>query len=229
MAEHGFDADEVERIRSEVKTYVDECAQTALASPMPDPQIAAEGVFADEIDPARRRACALVVLGARRNREERGVMPEMTYLEAISDGLREEMRRDDSVFCMGQDIGNFGGAFKVTDGFMDEFGCRAGARHAAGRERDHRRRGRRRGRGPAAGVRDAVRRLHLLRLRPAGQRRRQAPLPPGRGGPDRRPAAVRRRLLRRPVPFPEPGGLVPAVAGAARSWRRRPPPTPRAC
>ena len=49
-------------------------------------------------------------------------MAEMTYLEAISDGLREEMRRDDSVFCMGQDIGNFGGAFKVTDGFMDEFG-----------------------------------------------------------------------------------------------------------
>jgi pyruvate/2-oxoglutarate/acetoin dehydrogenase E1 component len=49
-------------------------------------------------------------------------MAEMTYLEAISDGLREEMRRDDSVFCMGQDIGNFGGAFKVTDGFVDEFG-----------------------------------------------------------------------------------------------------------
>ncbi len=49
-------------------------------------------------------------------------MPEMTYLEAISDGLREEMRRDETVFCMGQDIGNFGGAFKVTDGFMDEFG-----------------------------------------------------------------------------------------------------------
>ncbi|MDX6581727.1 MAG: hypothetical protein QOI10_911 [Solirubrobacterales bacterium] len=47
---------------------------------------------------------------------------EMTYLEAISDGLREEMRRDDSVFCMGQDIGNFGGAFKVTDGFVEEFG-----------------------------------------------------------------------------------------------------------
>jgi pyruvate/2-oxoglutarate/acetoin dehydrogenase E1 component len=49
-------------------------------------------------------------------------MAEMTYLEAISDGLREEMRRDESVFCMGQDIGNFGGAFKVTDGFVDEFG-----------------------------------------------------------------------------------------------------------
>ncbi|CAN5597852.1 alpha-ketoacid dehydrogenase subunit beta [soil metagenome] len=47
---------------------------------------------------------------------------EMTYLEAISDGLRTEMRSDESVICMGQDIGAFGGAFKVTDGFQDEFG-----------------------------------------------------------------------------------------------------------
>ena len=49
-------------------------------------------------------------------------MSEMTYLEAISDGLRTEMRRDDSVFCLGEDIGGFGGAFKVTDGFAEEFG-----------------------------------------------------------------------------------------------------------
>jgi pyruvate/2-oxoglutarate/acetoin dehydrogenase E1 component len=47
---------------------------------------------------------------------------EMTYLEAISDALREEMRRDESVFCIGEDIGAFGGAFKVTDGFAEEFG-----------------------------------------------------------------------------------------------------------
>src|SRR5260221_8164080 len=49
-------------------------------------------------------------------------MPELTYLQAISDGLREEMRADETVFCMGEDIGAFGGAFKVTDGFFDEFG-----------------------------------------------------------------------------------------------------------
>jgi len=49
-------------------------------------------------------------------------MPAITYLEAISDGLREEMRDDDSVFCLGEDIGAFGGAFKVTDGFYEEFG-----------------------------------------------------------------------------------------------------------
>src|SRR2546423_12699183 len=50
-------------------------------------------------------------------------MAEMTYLQAISDGLREEMRRDESVFCLGEDIGAFGGAFKVTDGFFEEFGA----------------------------------------------------------------------------------------------------------
>jgi pyruvate/2-oxoglutarate/acetoin dehydrogenase E1 component len=50
-------------------------------------------------------------------------MSEMTYLEAISDGLREEMRRDESVFCLGEDIGVFGGAFKVTAGFCEEFGA----------------------------------------------------------------------------------------------------------
>jgi 2-oxoisovalerate dehydrogenase E1 component beta subunit len=47
----------------------------------------------------------------------------MTYLQAISDGLRTEMRVDDRVFCMGEDIGVFGGAFKVTDGFIEEFGA----------------------------------------------------------------------------------------------------------
>ena len=46
----------------------------------------------------------------------------MTYIRAISDGLREEMRRDESVFLLGEDIGAYGGAFKVTEGFIDEFG-----------------------------------------------------------------------------------------------------------
>jgi len=49
-------------------------------------------------------------------------MPELTYLQAISDGLREEMRADERVFVMGEDVGAFGGAFKVTDGLQEEFG-----------------------------------------------------------------------------------------------------------
>src|ERR1700759_4675244 len=49
-------------------------------------------------------------------------MATMTYLQAISDAMREEMRADERVFLMGEDIGTFGGAFKGTDGFIDEFG-----------------------------------------------------------------------------------------------------------
>lgn len=46
----------------------------------------------------------------------------MTYLEAIADAMRLEMRRDDRVFMLGEDIGTYGGAFKLTKGFLDEFG-----------------------------------------------------------------------------------------------------------
>ncbi|HEX5145743.1 MAG TPA: alpha-ketoacid dehydrogenase subunit beta [Conexibacter sp.] len=45
-----------------------------------------------------------------------------TYLKAISEALREEMRADERVFVMGEDVGAFGGAFKVTDGLAEEFG-----------------------------------------------------------------------------------------------------------
>ncbi|HEY6250385.1 MAG TPA: alpha-ketoacid dehydrogenase subunit beta [Candidatus Angelobacter sp.] len=49
-------------------------------------------------------------------------MAETTYLEAIRQGLWEEMESDPSVFCLGEDIGVYGGAFKVTDGFIHHFG-----------------------------------------------------------------------------------------------------------
>jgi 2-oxoisovalerate dehydrogenase E1 component beta subunit len=47
-----------------------------------------------------------------------------TYLEAIREGLWEEMERDPNVFCIGEDIGEYGGAFKVTAGFLERFGAR---------------------------------------------------------------------------------------------------------
>ena len=49
-------------------------------------------------------------------------MPEVTYLEAIREALFEEMARDTNVFCLGEDIGRYGGAFKVTEGLLDKFG-----------------------------------------------------------------------------------------------------------
>jgi pyruvate/2-oxoglutarate/acetoin dehydrogenase E1 component len=54
------------------------------------------------------------------NRPARGGVA--TFVEAIRQGIWEEMERDETVFCIGEDIGAYGGAFKVTDGLIDEFG-----------------------------------------------------------------------------------------------------------
>jgi len=51
-------------------------------------------------------------------------MAEITYLQAIRDALWEEMERDENVFLLGEDIGVYGGAFKVTEGLMEHFGPR---------------------------------------------------------------------------------------------------------
>jgi len=59
-------------------------------------------------------------LNVRRTPKERAA--ETTYLEAIRQALWEEMERDERVFLIGEDIGVFGGAFKVTLGFLERFG-----------------------------------------------------------------------------------------------------------
>ncbi len=49
-------------------------------------------------------------------------MAAVTYLEAIRQGIWEEMERDSRVFVIGEDVGVYGGAFKVTEGFVHRFG-----------------------------------------------------------------------------------------------------------
>ncbi len=49
-------------------------------------------------------------------------MPEQTYREALRDGMSEEMRRDKNVFLMGEEVAEYQGAYKCTQGMLDEFG-----------------------------------------------------------------------------------------------------------
>jgi 2-oxoisovalerate dehydrogenase E1 component beta subunit len=49
-------------------------------------------------------------------------MPVITYLEAIRLAMLEEMEKDERVFVIGEDVGTYGGAFRVTAGFLDKFG-----------------------------------------------------------------------------------------------------------
>ncbi len=56
-------------------------------------------------------------------RGKRSDTGEATYLVAIAEGLWEEMERDERVYLLGEDIGHYGGAFKVTEGFLERFGA----------------------------------------------------------------------------------------------------------
>ena len=47
----------------------------------------------------------------------------VTLVEAIRQGIWEEMERDETVFVIGEDVGAYGGAFKVTEGFIERFGA----------------------------------------------------------------------------------------------------------
>ena len=49
-------------------------------------------------------------------------MAELTYREAVADGIRQEMKRDENVVFLGEDIAAAGGVFKTTVGLLDEFG-----------------------------------------------------------------------------------------------------------
>ena len=51
------------------------------------------------------------------------MMRELTFREALREALRDEMRQDSTVFLLGEDIGRHGGAHKVTEGLLDEFGA----------------------------------------------------------------------------------------------------------
>ncbi len=113
-------AEERDETRAAFKAHIDQVADEALESPEPDstPERELGDVFASP------------VAAALQGREDRGAKApppqlrgaERRYIDAISDALREAMRRDPNVLLLGQDIAEYGGAFKVTAGFVEEFG-----------------------------------------------------------------------------------------------------------
>src|SRR6266545_5695814 len=70
----------------------------------------------------RAAGCVRGSAGGRAALVQGAVMAEITFLEALKQGLWEEMERDERVFILGEDVGAYGGAFKVTDGFAKRFG-----------------------------------------------------------------------------------------------------------
>ncbi len=99
-----------DRLRAAFKAQIDAAADEALSSP--DPVSTADA----ELDDVYARPSSS-------SRAETGTaVRERRYIDAIGDGLREAMRRMPEVILMGQDIAEYGGVFKVTEGFLEEFG-----------------------------------------------------------------------------------------------------------
>jgi len=103
---------DIERLRGELKATIDALVDDALAAPLP--ASTAERELADVFAPSSSPARPLV--------EVAGTSTEMRYVDAIRDGLREALRLHPKLVVMGQDIAEYGGVFKVTEGFVEEFG-----------------------------------------------------------------------------------------------------------
>jgi 2-oxoisovalerate dehydrogenase E1 component len=97
-------------IRGAYKARIDALTEEALTAP--EPRSSVEEKLADVFAPS--------LLVPEPAQEERA--PERRYVDAISDGLRHAMQRDERVVLLGQDIAEYGGVFKVTAGFVEEFG-----------------------------------------------------------------------------------------------------------
>ncbi|MEM9836693.1 MAG: dehydrogenase E1 component subunit alpha/beta [Bacteroidota bacterium] len=98
------------KLRATIKQEIEVALEKAAAMERPVPQLAKElgDIYAPTTEEASLPQKPAV---------------EMRFIDAISDGLREGMRKHDNLVLMGQDIADYGGVFKITDGFMTEFGA----------------------------------------------------------------------------------------------------------
>ena len=101
----------IAEIRKEIKAEIDAAWQATVAEPEVEPDTAEE--LADVYAPVPVSSRQLAVDSQK---------TEKRYIDAISDGLRLAMKKHDKLVLMGQDIADYGGVFKITQGFVEEFG-----------------------------------------------------------------------------------------------------------
>lgn len=102
--------DDTENLRKKIKKEIEKGLAIAFEEthPTPDTELELSDVYAP-FTPS-------IILPATEKKSER------RFIDAISDGLRQSMERFDNLVLMGQDIAEYGGVFKITEGFVDQFG-----------------------------------------------------------------------------------------------------------
>ena len=101
---------EAERTRERIKDQVNNAVKAAFS----EPDI--------EVDAAQELADVYANNSPIEIAPMNGISKETRFIDALTEGLRESMKRHDNLVLMGQDIGSYGGVFKITAGFTKEFG-----------------------------------------------------------------------------------------------------------
>lgn len=109
LEEGVLDEQMIEGFRAEIKSEIEKGLEIAFAESLPPPNTAVE--LADMFAPFEQKLIS-----------PSGKTSNKRMIDAISDGLRLAMRKHDNLVLMGQDIAEYGGVFKITEGFVDEFG-----------------------------------------------------------------------------------------------------------
>lgn len=102
--------DTIAQYKAEIKTEIDKGLDTAYAESLPEFKLEIE--MEDMFQPFQQK----VIEPASE------VKTEKRYVDAISDGLKQSLEKYDNLVVMGQDIGDYGGVFKITEGFIEKFG-----------------------------------------------------------------------------------------------------------
>ena len=123
IAEKVFSEMQVSDIRNEFKAYID--AELALAAEadalVPDREEELRDVYA-AVSPDMSSESSVNIIDSHNSNDSRLTTHDKRLLDAIKDALQESMRRHPNLVLMGQDIAEYGGAFKITEGFVEEFG-----------------------------------------------------------------------------------------------------------
>lgn len=110
LKEGVIDAKYTEALRKKIKKEIE--AGLATAFEETHPEASTETEFADMHAPFVQEVVS----------PSKDTLTEKRFIDAISDGLRQSMERYDNLVLMGQDIAEYGGVFKITDGFVEKFG-----------------------------------------------------------------------------------------------------------
>lgn len=110
LEQHVMDAAYVDNLRRQIKKEIEEGLEIAFQETHPVADTAIE--LADVYAPYTQQVVAPAT----------DQVSEKRFIDAISDGLRQSMERFDNLVLMGQDIAEYGGVFKITEGFVEKFG-----------------------------------------------------------------------------------------------------------